>query len=1061
MSDVDREQLWRILGACACAASKCLNNGRCTSCNGDRRLVQPVSRTWDDGSRGDDWREVLSIFENLRESPDLRRSGKERVLSMLAIRSFVVHTKDSTHLDLSNSFLAGWCFNGLHSSLRELRISASRTLVAFLRVDLARELRDKNRRTALEFLRALTAKNPTSHHETLILAWGQIAIVCGERELNLALLRLIDYLGHPNSLVCALAFSELEGVSECLLLSPQALLGPYYSSIAVAVVQDLHAKPKQIQHLVDFLEMSVAKFLVLTQRETIPFLVLTKKKDILQQIASARKQNSSIQDLCLSPPTNLAAVLAFLLVQPATDIETSAMNHLLEVAPDLQSSDLATLIKLDPVLVACEMLKTAADQDEGDPAKIHHAIQQFAVITERRAGQSKASMKPGRMMASFFEAHVLGIMTQFSDAIENITSLHLSEKLRCIKAIEQMIKLARTNISVALPQIRACLQSAVEQDGLQDAAISAWLALISTLDGVDVVDLVDQTFALIVQHWSGLSSDIQQTVYDSIGEMLKTHSNLIREKVITIPSLAAIPLMSKFDSEIQRLKEHERPEIHLRAFTRRLSDENASIVAQALRELVPWLETNQSIIHEATVSEQPQAFIAEVVRALLDACTTYAGHNAEIVDLAAQCMGIIGCLDPNRVEVTSSKRQVLVLSNFEKASEVIDWVAIMLEDIVVPAFKSATNARKQGFLAYVMQELVRFCGFNEVAAVRIRASQASPASLRWMEMPESVRNTLMPFLSSRYFLSTNTDVKPPPRSYPVFPQASSYSNWLRTWVYDMLWRGKGENVEMVFRVLARIIRGHDLTISVFLLPYVALNIVIGGTVQEAKDVSAELLTVLSTESTTESEKEILRQCSEVRMSNVNFTLWTDEKTQNVFAVLDYMSKWLQEKKRTMTAYRTAAIRAGHSPSEFDEAKELGQIASVEEVIRSIPADVIARRAMECGSYARALYHWEHFMREQRPKVEGEPKDQDLLYQRLHSIYAHIDEPDGLDGISAHLNILSPEQQAFQHRRAGRWSAAQSWYEIELTKAPSDKTLQIELLSCLRESGQFGMHHEKN
>lgn len=33
--------------------------------------------------------------------------------------------------------------------------------------------------------------------------------VCGEKELNLALLRLVDYLGHPNSLICSLAYSEV------------------------------------------------------------------------------------------------------------------------------------------------------------------------------------------------------------------------------------------------------------------------------------------------------------------------------------------------------------------------------------------------------------------------------------------------------------------------------------------------------------------------------------------------------------------------------------------------------------------------------------------------------------------------------------------------------------------------------------------------------------------------------------------------------------------------------------------------------------------------------------
>jgi serine/threonine-protein kinase ATR len=60
------------------------------------------------------------------------------------------------------------------------------------------------------------------------------------------------------------------------------------------------------------------------------------------------------------------------------------------------------------------------------------------------------------MVISFFEAHILGIMTEFSNSIDNTLSLSPSEKLRCVKAIEQMIILAKSKVSVALPQVRSC-----------------------------------------------------------------------------------------------------------------------------------------------------------------------------------------------------------------------------------------------------------------------------------------------------------------------------------------------------------------------------------------------------------------------------------------------------------------------------------------------------------------------------------------------------------------------------------------------------------------------------
>ena len=134
-----------------------------------------------------------------------------------------------------------------------------------------------------------------------------------------------------------------------------------------------------------------------------------------------------------------------------------------------------------------------------------------------------------------------------------------------------------------------------------------------------------------------------------------------------------------------------------------------------------------------------------------------------------------------------------------------------------------------------------------------------------------------------------------------------------------------------------------------------------------------------------------------------------------------------------------------------------QIQSVETVLALIPADVISRRAVECKSFSRALFHWEQFIRQQRD--EHQSADQRVamepLYERLQEIYTQIDEPDGIEGISAYLQVLNIDQQILEHRKAGRWTAAQSWYEILLTEKPTDLEVQLNLLTCLKESGQHG------
>jgi len=145
------------------------------------------------------------------------------------------------------------------------------------------------------------------------------------------------------------------------------------------------------------------------------------------------------------------------------------------------------------------------------------------------------------------------------------------------------------------------------------------------------------------------------------------------------------------------------------------------------------------------------------------------------------------------------------------------------------------------------------------------------------------------------------------------------------------------------------------------------------------------------------------------------------------------------------------------PADFDEPNEVRQISKVERLLAGIPPNDLSKRAMQCGSYARALFHWEQFIR----KIENQENtstDKDQLnvhYKHLQDIYAQIEEPDGIEGISAQLHILDPEQQILEHKRAGRWTAVQSWYELALTENPDDGNAQNELLLCLNASGQHG------
>lgn len=140
------------------------------------------------------------------------------------------------------------------------------------------------------------------------------------------------------------------------------------------------------------------------------------------------------------------------------------------------------------------------------------------------------------------------------------------------------------------------------------------------------------------------------------------------------------------------------------------------------------------------------------------------------------------------------------------------------------------------------------------------------------------------------------------------------------------------------------------------------------------------------------------------------------------------------------------------------AKFSSQIKSVESLLASIPPEKISKRAVECKSFSRALFHWEQYIRKCNSHVEvNEQSKPDALYQRLQDIYSQIDEPDGIEGISSHLSVLDIDQQVLEHRKAGRWATAQSWYELQLEKDSKNVDAQWNLVTCLKESGQQGIY----
>jgi serine/threonine-protein kinase ATR len=297
--------------------------------------------------------------------------------------------------------------------------------------------------------------------------------------------------------------------------------------------------------------------------------------------------------------------------------------------------------------------------------------------------------------------------------------------------------------------------------------------MLSHLEEEDIEALIETSFFIVGRYWSDLNTSTAEVAKNMLTLLLDQHEAVVSSYVSRLPSLAHISALSGIDSRLNKLRPALVAEEALDIFAQRISHDNSGVVQQALKELVPYLKDNQSALYTSAISQRPDAVITTLLRGLLDCACKHAGTQTDIPQLCAECIGLIGCLDSNRIETVREQRSIVILNNFETADEMTDFTLFLLEVVLVPAFLSATDTKLQGFLSFAMQELL---DRSEIKAACDMQSTGmlggSEIYRKWIALPETVREVVTPFLSSHYMVAP---MVPAPIEYPLFRPERLYA----------------------------------------------------------------------------------------------------------------------------------------------------------------------------------------------------------------------------------------------------------------------------------------------
>lgn len=367
--------------------------------------------------------------------------------------------------------------------------------------------------------------------------------------------------------------------------------------------------------------------------------------------------------------------------------------------------------------------------------------------------------------------------------------------------------------------------------------------MLTHLEEEDIEALIETTFYIIGQYWSSFDQETRDKSKTLLRLFLNDQGEVLDNTIDKLPSLGHISELSEFSKKLDARRSPLDSRNAFLVFIERIHHENAGVVQQGLVELSAYLRRHQGYLQTSALSEQPDSVVTELSRALLDCVSKYNNINPDVSRLCAECIGLMGCLDSNRLNTIREQREFIVLSNFVDADETTNFVAFMLEEVLVKSFVSTTDVSLQGFLSYVMQELLDRCDYREAVAAPQTNDQFERIYRKWLVMPESVRDVLAPFLTSRYRLA------PMPRptvEYPILRAGRSYPNWLRQFTLDLLHKGQNVFADVLFEPLCRAIRVKDLSVAIFLLPYLVVHITLGqlAAAQEKDAVWNELLLIL-------------------------------------------------------------------------------------------------------------------------------------------------------------------------------------------------------------------------
>ncbi|KAL7422782.1 hypothetical protein Q5752_002077 [Cryptotrichosporon argae] len=832
---------------------------------------------------------------------------------------------------------------------------------------------------------------------------------------------LILQLGSKDNSLRSLAYAQLLQICSTKKKQPYNLISPFLDRFGVLIADCLSTAPDVVSETMHFIGYHRQAFFSLTEvrKVVVPHLVLKQDRRTLNQLANIVNEQLGLILADLAAPI----MSAILLTPEKTD---RALDFVIRTMIQITKSKMDYAAMLNSYIGSCivpfivTLVVKLGDEDPAVSKNATHALS--------RAQRLKSNSTLDADLGTFLKPHMLGVLSAINELLFAPRS---SAKDRCkiIRSIGKLAELVGDSMASFSPQIIASLQSTLNQRDLARQTLETWRVFIECLKFSDVGPYIGQTVAALVFAWKHLDGE-EQLLAQAIITYIADNVTPLKEFINDIVGFETIPKLATLHQILLGDRRKWKMQDYLDKLVVRLDSKNVAIATMSMHELQHLLVSRASEISQLTRGDQFDQTIARLLSSLLGAINRD-GECQELCSVAFECLGRLGALDPDRFKWGSEQTTMTLHSNFSDHDESIDFALHLIRDLLVGAFRATNDTKHQRNVAYAIQELLKFCGFDSRV---IRGGKSGTVDVkvraRWDRLPKHILDTVTPLLDA---LFTQTHERTTAFAYPIYPSQATYRQWIQGWTVDLIGRimnnkipgTKGGDAQAIFSVFNSEPKNQDVAVAHHILPHLVLHTLLSGTSDTRDMIRIEISTVL------------LDQVSPVMES-------TPEKrqlsAQVIFDLMDHLSKWMR------------LARAGMRDRERDRTRET-YVRNVEQVLSSIDTELLANAAFKSRAYARSLRNFEQRILQLRGERKGHA-DLQTYYENLHEIYAELDEPDGMEGVSNYVISPTLELQIREHESTGRWTSAQSCWEVRLQQSPEDVKLHTGLLKCLRNLGHY-------